>query len=186
MTDCLGRFERALQPEILRHVTHLFERLTSGRYVAIRRQLSDKKSLVVEQCDGQIKEPWQLSTGTREQLYLAIRLAYVLQYCREAEPLPIVMDDVLVNFDEQRAHNTLQVLREVSESVQVVLLTCHKLAARATLEVIPDAKAVLLGESFLDEQPVASTVATSKRRARPGRDENATERGPQRSLDFGS
>ena len=49
-------------------------------------------------------EPGQLSTGTREQLYLAIRLAYVLNYCNRAESLPVIMDDVLANFDDDPAH----------------------------------------------------------------------------------
>ena len=61
-----------------------------------------------------------MSTGTREQLYLAIRLAYVLHYCEQAEPLPLVMDDVLVNFDDRRKRNTLEVLLEVANKIQIL------------------------------------------------------------------
>ena len=75
----------------------------AGRYIGIRRRLDEQGRLVLAEANGKDKEPHQLSTGTREQLYLAIRLAYAQHYCRENEPLPLVMDDVLVNFDDERS-----------------------------------------------------------------------------------
>lgn len=100
---------------MLSEVSRLFHKMTLGRYVGIRRKLDERGTLLLEQQDGEMKEPHQLSTGTREQLYLAIRLAYVLEYCQRAEPLPLVMDDVLVNFDDERKINTLDVLLEIAE-----------------------------------------------------------------------
>lgn len=94
--------------------------------------------------DGQLKEPHQLSTGTREQLYLAIRLAYVLHYCREAEPLPIVMDDVLVNFDDSRAAKTLQTLLGISQDVQIILLTCHRNTVDLVASLLPQLEPITL------------------------------------------
>jgi uncharacterized protein YhaN len=75
---------------------------------------------------GKDKEPAQLSGGTREQLYLAIRLAYARHYCRENEPLPLVMDDVLVNFDDERSDAALHVLIELGQDIQIIFLTCHE------------------------------------------------------------
>jgi uncharacterized protein YhaN len=49
----------------------------------------------------------------------------VRQYCEAAEPLPLVLDDVLVNFDAERARATLAVLGKFAARTQVVLLTCH-------------------------------------------------------------
>ncbi|MHB0957518.1 MAG: AAA family ATPase [Pirellulaceae bacterium] len=132
MQRAMQRFEREHQPQMLVDVGRLFQRMTLGRYVEITRKLDDQGTLQVRQADGKLKEPQQLSTGTREQLYLAIRLAYVLHYCRDAEPLPIVMDDVLVNFDDQRAGATLDALNEIAAQIQLILLTCH----RSTLELI--------------------------------------------------
>jgi uncharacterized protein YhaN len=79
----------------------------------------------VERDDGVSLEPEALSTGTREQLYLAIRLAYVEHYGRRAEPLPIVLDDVLVNFDPSRTAATLEALASFAARTQVLLFTCH-------------------------------------------------------------
>jgi uncharacterized protein YhaN len=80
---------------------------------------------VAVRSDGVEVTPAALSTGTREQLWLAVRLAYVRQYCEAAEPLPLVLDDVLVNFDAARARATLAVLADFATRTQVLLLTCH-------------------------------------------------------------
>jgi ABC-type ATPase involved in cell division len=82
--------------------------------------------------------PDQLSTGTREQLFLAIRLAYVSQYAQQHEPLPMVLDDVLVNFDEARARAALQALLEFSRLNQIILLTCHRRTVELAQQVHPE------------------------------------------------
>jgi len=80
---------------------------------------------LLAEATGKHKEPSQLSGGTREQLYLAIRLAYARHYCQENEPLPLVMDDVLVNFDDERSDAALEMLIELAQDIQVIFLTCH-------------------------------------------------------------
>jgi uncharacterized protein YhaN len=94
-------------------------------------------------------EPHELSTGTREQLYLAIRLAYVLHYCTKAEPLPIVLDDVLANFDPGRTRNTLEALGQITERVQVLLFTCHPHVVDLAQEVFPDLQPVTVPQAAL-------------------------------------
>ena len=141
MKQAVERFEREHQPQMIREVKRLFARMTDGQYISVRPQLDQQGTLLVESQDGFMKQPHQLSTGTREQLYLAIRLAYVHHYCRDAEPLPLVMDDVLVNFDDVRAEGTLQVLLEIAESLQIIFLTCHhsmvELVARSLPTIEP-------------------------------------------------
>jgi uncharacterized protein YhaN len=139
MKRAIERFERDHQPAMLGEVQRLFRELTLGRYVSIERKLDEHGTLVVVQPDGRRKEPAALSTGTREQLYLAIRLAYILHYCRDAEPLPIVMDDVLVNFDDERAVQTLRVLDQIAAEVQVLFLTCHQHLVDLFKGIRPDA-----------------------------------------------
>ena len=86
-----------------------------------------------------------MSTGTREQLYLAIRLAYVRHYCNTSESLPMVMDDILVNFDDERARSTLACLAEISKHVQIIFLTCHDATVQLANSVMPDAQTLYLG-----------------------------------------
>ena len=108
MKSAVARFEREHQPETFELAAEIFSAMTQGRYKIIRKRLDEAGTLLVETRAGAAREPAQLSTGTREQLYLAIRLAYVRHYCRDAEPLPLVMDDVLVNFDDARAAGNAQ------------------------------------------------------------------------------
>lgn len=140
----IDRFEKEHQPAMLTEVGQLLSRMTAGRYMGIRRRLDEAGTMQVEQQDGKLKTPDQLSTGTREQLYLAIRLAYIQHYCRNSEPLPLIMDDILVNFDEQRAINTLKVLFELPESIQVLFLTCHDHMTNLIGRLRPDSTPITL------------------------------------------
>ena len=126
MDVALKRFEKTQQPQLLQMAGQLFEQLTLGEYVQLIREVGDTNTLQVIPRRGGQKSPAELSTGTREQLYLAIRLAYLRQYAAKAEPLPLVMDDVLVNFDEDRAKQTLAVLSDFSREHQIIFLTCHR------------------------------------------------------------
>lgn len=126
MARAIERFEREHQPEMMQEIGLLFSQMTGGRYTGVRRKLDEQGTLLLQLHDGSHKEPHELSTGTREQLYLAMRLAYVRHYCRDAEPLPLVMDDVLVNFDDERAKSTLRVLLELARDMQILFMTCHQ------------------------------------------------------------
>lgn len=141
LDGAIRRFEREHQPDLLRRASALFSAMTGGRYLHVVRPLGEQR-LLVERRDGELVEPDRLSTGTREQMWLALRLAYVERYCAAAEPLPVVLDDVLVNFDERRTAATLRALVEVTAVTQVLLFTCHE----SLLEVVraADVPAVVL------------------------------------------
>jgi uncharacterized protein YhaN len=144
LSEAIERFEREHQPEMLLEIGRLFSQMTRGRYTGVRRKLDEQGTLVLGLRDGSYKEPRELSTGTREQLYLAMRLAYVRHYCREAEPLPLVMDDVLVNFDDERAKSTLGVLLEVAKDMQIIFMTCHQNIVDLITAAAPEMKPLYL------------------------------------------
>jgi uncharacterized protein YhaN len=120
------------QPELLRRAGTLLETLTGGRYDRI----------VVDGAGGAFRvrgpavrdsvpvEP-PLSTGTREQVYLALRLAVLDALDGQGERLPLVLDEVLVNWDRERRDRGLDTLADVSQGRQVFLLTCHEPVAHA-------------------------------------------------------
>jgi len=137
LAQAIARFEREHQPAMLRDVGQLFSKVTHGRYAGLRRRFDEQGSLVLAEADGKEKEPGQLSGGTREQLYLAIRLAYARHYCRENEPLPLVMDDVLVNFDDERSDAALDMLIELARDIQLIFLTCHQETIRRIQSRLP-------------------------------------------------
>lgn len=119
------RYARENQPAILHYTSDLLATITGGRHLKVIPQ-PEAGTLAALDRGGRLRLPQELSVGTREQLFLALRLAYVLDYCDRNEPLPLVMDDVLVNFDEDRAATTLQALRDVARTTQVLFLTCHR------------------------------------------------------------
>lgn len=119
------RFERANQPRIVQRAQELFAELTDGRYVGLAVDLAGQ-SLVVH--DGQ-GVPWTvdaLSRGTRELLLLAFRLAVVEDFGAARVRLPVVLDDVLVDLDADRAARLVRILAAIGARHQVIAMTCHR------------------------------------------------------------
>lgn len=138
LNEAIRRFERENQPAMIKSVSQLLGKMTAGRYVEFDRVGGGNKGILVRRADGAERTPEQLSSGTREQLYLAIRLAYVQHYCGQNEPLPIIMDDVLVNFDDDRVRQTFAALADVAAQIQVLFFTCHPHMVQLAREVFPD------------------------------------------------
>jgi uncharacterized protein YhaN len=80
-----------------------------------------------------------LSDGTRDQLFLALRLAGISQRPKEREPMPLVIDDVLINFDDDRARATLRCLAELAADTQVIIFTHHRHLVELARSVQPSA-----------------------------------------------
>jgi uncharacterized protein YhaN len=66
-----------------------------------------------------------LSDGTRDQLYLALRLAALELHLEQAMPLPFIADDLFINYDDARAEAGLEALVALSEQTQVIFLSHH-------------------------------------------------------------
>lgn len=153
------RREASRQPECLREASGYFQRLTGGKYVRVFTPLGER-ALRVTANDGQILPVETLSRGTREQLFLALRLALVAWYSRQGVDLPMVLDDVLVNFDGQRAKAAAIVLRDfASAGHQVLLFTCHE-------HVLKIFKALRVPAHRLPEREGDEIPRLSARRAR--------------------
>jgi uncharacterized protein YhaN len=100
-----------------------------GRYPRLVAPLG-KQIDGLEREDGRIVPLGGLSRGTAEQLYLALRFGLIEHFADEAEPLPIVMDEILVNFDAARSATTAAAVRTLAERHQVLYFTCHEATAR--------------------------------------------------------
>jgi len=126
LSQAQRRFEEEQQPRILKLASRDFQELTAGRYVRVYAKASEPGALRVNAAEGGDWAAEQLSRGTREQLYLAFRLAVIEDFGESRLPLPIILDDVLVNFDRQRARNAVKVLARLALRHQVVAFTCHE------------------------------------------------------------
>ena len=129
------RFEEERQPDVVRIASALFATITGGRWLSINASLEDS-SLKVLPPHGEPVAPDLLSRGTQEQLYLALRLAHIRNHAAHSAPLPVILDDILVNFDPERAERTIRALADLTRpgegaagrstpGHQVVFFTCH-------------------------------------------------------------
>lgn len=124
------RYERERQPETLQEASGYFSRMTLGRYQRVWTPLAEE-SLLVDTADGRTLSVELLSQGGREQLFLCLRLALASGYARRGADLPLILDDVLVNFDSERAKAAAALLCEYGQTGrQVLLFTCHEHLAR--------------------------------------------------------
>lgn len=116
--------QNRLTPQLSRRATEIFARLTGGRYeaIALDRQLKAAARLYGDPIS---RESAFLSVGALDQLYLAVRLAICELALPEDNPCPLILDDALVNFDDQRCQLALELLREMSQKRQILLFTCH-------------------------------------------------------------
>ncbi|WP_437741516.1 AAA family ATPase [Sorangium sp. So ce1504] len=78
-----------------------------------------------------------LSDGTRDQLYLALRLASLEHHARTGEPIPLILDDILIHFDDDRARAALAVLGELAGTTQVLFFTHHARLCELAREAVP-------------------------------------------------
>jgi uncharacterized protein YhaN len=124
LEETRARYERERQPEVVHAAESHFERITGGRYARIVAPPGDA-SVRVETEGGESRATEELSRGTGEQLYLALRFGLIEEFARHAEPLPVVMDDILVNFDADRAARAASAIRDLAERHQVLYFTCH-------------------------------------------------------------
>lgn len=152
------RFEREGRQGVLRHAGAIFRAVTHGEYEGIAMAL-DGESFTALHRSGDLRDPEkQLSQGTREQLYLALRLAFIRNHAEKAEPMPVFMDDILVNFDPERAAATAAVLAEFAGANQVLFFTCHPMTAELLMRAAPDKKAAGENATGADESNAAKAV----------------------------
>ncbi|KWX88210.1 hypothetical protein AMQ83_08235 [Paenibacillus riograndensis] len=142
--ELMGRtrriYEQEKQPQVLRLASEYFAKLTEGEYRRVVMTLGNKE-LKAEHRNLGLLDSGLLSRRTAEQLYLAIRLALAETMSRQAN-LPLLFDDLFVNFDERRLHAALALLGELSATRQIIMMTCHRHVVDAAAKIIPAASVI--------------------------------------------
>ena len=126
LEDVCSTFERERQPETLREASTFLSQLTDGKYTRVWTPLGTNQ-LKIDDAENKSIPLEVLSRGTREAVFIALRLSLAAAYSRRGVMLPLVLDDVLVNFDRDRAicaARTLQTFAELGH--QVMMFTCHQ------------------------------------------------------------
>ncbi|MGD9853601.1 MAG: AAA family ATPase [Planctomycetaceae bacterium] len=119
------RMERYGQSQTLQLASQYLDRLTGGKYPNVWSPLGERHLCIDDDAEQTLRIE-QLSTGTREQLFLAIRLAMIRRFAAEGIELPMVLDDVFVNFDQLRTEAAVDTILDFAEQgQQIMLFTCH-------------------------------------------------------------
>ncbi len=126
-------YRAANQAPVLERAGQLFARLTLGSFSGLRDELDSrgKPILLGIRADADEVGVDGMSDGTRDQLFLALRLAILEQTVDKGMPVPFVVDDILVGFDDDRTQACLEVLAELGGKTQILLFTHHKSVAEA-------------------------------------------------------
>ncbi len=128
-----AQYESGERPKMLARADAFLRKMTQGRY-GLEVSADGKKINTVDALyDKKDAKIW--SSGTGDQVYLALRLSMALSFGEQPEALPIVLDDIFVRFDENRQRETLRFLMELGKETQIFLFTCHAQTLKLAQEV---------------------------------------------------
>ena len=120
-------YRKENQGPLVKRASEHFSTLTLGSFDALMTDFNERDEPILAgiRSGGERVYVEGMSSGTRDQLYLALRLASLEKYVESAEPMPFIVDDVLVDFDDARSQVALNALAELAEKIQVILFTHH-------------------------------------------------------------
>ncbi|WP_457573662.1 AAA family ATPase [Desulfolithobacter sp.] len=123
----IDRFREENRDPLLEAASAMFARITLHSFTGLATDIDarGKPVLVGVRGDNQRLGVEAMSTGTRDQLYLCLRLASLLQRAEAGQAMPFIADDILINFDDDRSRAALDLLAEVGQKNQVILFTHH-------------------------------------------------------------
>jgi uncharacterized protein YhaN len=134
----IRRFREKAHGPLLAKAEAYFALLTGRNYLNLVVDFEDNRQvLAAERSDGRRLFVEEMSEGTADQLYLALRLAAIELGLEAGNPVPIVLDDVLLAFDDRRAGHALEALASLGEKTQVLLFTHHRHLVRIAEAALP-------------------------------------------------
>lgn len=142
LTEAIAVWEKKSQPEVYRIASELFALMTDNAWRSVR--INPDNQIEVTDALMTTRPPELLSLGTRQQLYLALRIALLVTAENVGASLPILADDILVNFDDERRRGAARALAYLAEHRQVILFTCHADVVTLLREADPAATIVNL------------------------------------------
>jgi uncharacterized protein YhaN len=123
LEEARGVYERERQPQVIREADRFLNTMAHGRYRLLAAVGEDGVHLEDKSLARKEEVAW--SAGLADQVYLSIRLGLAREFGRHSEPLPVILDDVLVKFDPARRKNAARVILDFAREQQVLLFSCH-------------------------------------------------------------
>ncbi|MFV0277365.1 MAG: AAA family ATPase [Parahaliea sp.] len=127
LRDQIERYRQENQGPLVKRASEHFATLTLGSFGGLMTDFNDRDEPILAgiRPGGERVTVEGMSSGTRDQLYLALRLASLEKYMESSEPMPFIVDDILVDFDDARSQAALNSLASLAEKTQVILFTHH-------------------------------------------------------------
>ncbi|MCA0969679.1 AAA family ATPase [Halobacillus litoralis] len=133
-----AEYKESYLPQVMEKASHYFARLTEGHYNQILLSTADDQILVKHKDRNQYRVN-ELSRGTKDQLYVSLRLA-LGQTMGASISLPFIIDDAFVHFDEERLEETFSILKEISKDHQIIFFTwrqdLHQMMASTSIQYL--------------------------------------------------
>ena len=138
----IEQFREQNQAPLLEKSGQVFQQITKGAFGGLAAEFNadDVPVLVGSRAGGGNVPLDGMSDGTRDQLYLALRLAALDRHLEEHEPMPLILDDLLITFDNDRTRAILPQLADLSKRTQVFLFTHHEHLVELCRETLGEGK----------------------------------------------
>jgi uncharacterized protein YhaN len=121
-------YRKENQAPVLRRAQQVFATLTRGRFPELvdDTEVDGRAVLRARRSSGAFVNVEEMSEGTRDQLYLALRLASLDHYADEGRAMPLLLDDVLMTFDNGRTGAGFELLDAMADRFQIIVFTHHE------------------------------------------------------------
>ena len=133
LKDSINLWERDSQPKVYLLASDFFKKMTNQEWQKV--SLNAAGEIEVFDKNNISLSPVNLSLGTRQQLYLALKLSLLIVAQDTGKALPIMADDILVHFDNQRRRQAANLLLEIAKHRQIIFFTCHEEIAQLVFEL---------------------------------------------------
>lgn len=158
LKNAVDRYRKQNQGPVLQKASELFRRLTLGAFTELVQEFDDAGKPVICGCrasDQSLVGVRGMSEGTCDQLYLALRLATLEVWLDQHKdnPIPFIVDDILIQFDDERAAAALEIFAELSQRTQVIMFTHHQ-------HLVDVAQKTLADQEVLSVQTLERSVMT--------------------------
>lgn len=124
LTSTIAAWESNSQPLVYQRASRILSLMTEGKWVQV--DIDETGGLRVVDEFGTSRDPLLLSMGTCQQLYLSLRIALLVTAGNVGRSIPVLADDILVNFDDSRRQGAASALAELARGRQVIVFTCHE------------------------------------------------------------
>jgi DNA repair exonuclease SbcCD ATPase subunit len=129
LSDANTELQTRFSPLVSRKASEIMAKLTDDRYEHITFDKGFNANTKTSD-DTVTRNILSLSDGTVDEIYFSLRLAMCELILGGDDPCPIILDDALINFDDERCKRALNLLLELSEDRQIILFSCHSREAQ--------------------------------------------------------